>query len=129
VNNTAIGYESDASGNNVSNAIAIGYKATAASNQLAFSDSIHTIKAKGLATGTGYVLTDVSGDGNLSLQPGAAGTAWSLTGNAAAAGTSYIGSSNNVSLRIRTNNTERMIIDSTGRVGIGTTNITDTTYK
>ncbi|MDN3656660.1 hypothetical protein QWZ08_13530 [Ferruginibacter paludis] len=55
------------------------------------------------------------------LDQQATGTAWSLTGNAATAGSHFLGSTNNVSLRFRTNNTERMIIDSTGKVGVGLT--------
>ncbi len=47
--------------------------------------------------------------------------AWSLTGNVGTnGGINFIGSSDNVSLRFRTNNTEKMIIDSLGKVGIGT---------
>jgi hypothetical protein len=50
------------------------------------------------------------------------GAAWSLTGNA---GTSYptnfFGTTDNTSLRFRTNNNERMVLDSLGNVGIGTT--------
>ena len=46
--------------------------------------------------------------------------AWSLTGNAGTNGNNnFIGSTDNVSFRFRTNNTESMIIDSIGRVGIG----------
>lgn len=44
---------------------------------------------------------------------------WSLTGNAGT-GTSFLGTTNNFSLRMYTNNTQRMIVDSLGRVGIGT---------
>ncbi|MES2590354.1 MAG: hypothetical protein V4608_00630 [Bacteroidota bacterium] len=44
---------------------------------------------------------------------------WSLSGNSITAG-NFIGTSINSSLRFRTNNTLRMIIDSVGKVGIGT---------
>jgi hypothetical protein len=51
------------------------------------------------------------------------GTAWNLTGNAGTnSGTNFLGTTDNVSLRLRTNNTERVVIDSTGKVGIGLTN-------
>ncbi|MES2284461.1 MAG: hypothetical protein V4547_02150 [Bacteroidota bacterium] len=46
---------------------------------------------------------------------------WSLIGNVSG-GTDFIGTTNNTPLRFRTNNTLRMIIDSTGKVGIGTMN-------
>ena len=48
-------------------------------------------------------------------------SAWALAGNAATAGVDFLGTTNNTSLRIRSNNTERMVVDSNGRVGIGTT--------
>ena len=46
---------------------------------------------------------------------------WSLTGNSINAGTDFIGTTNNTSMRFRTNNTVRMVLDSNGNVGIGTT--------
>lgn len=47
-------------------------------------------------------------------------THWTLTGNSIAAGSDFIGTTNNTSFRVRTNNIERMIVDSMGLVGIGT---------
>jgi hypothetical protein len=47
--------------------------------------------------------------------------AWALGGNAATAGSNFLGTTNNVSLRMRSNNTERMVIDSIGNVGLGVT--------
>jgi hypothetical protein len=45
---------------------------------------------------------------------------WKTIGNTGTnSGTNFIGTVNNVSLRFRTNNNERMVIDSTGFVGIG----------
>jgi hypothetical protein len=46
-------------------------------------------------------------------------TSWSLSGNAATS-SNFIGTTGNVSMRFRSNNTQRMIIDSLGNVGIGT---------
>lgn len=47
---------------------------------------------------------------------------WSLTGNAGTvSGTNFLGTTDNVDLRIRTNNTDRMFIGTNGFVGIGTT--------
>jgi hypothetical protein len=43
---------------------------------------------------------------------------WGLAGNAIST-TNFLGSTNNTSLRLRTNNTQKMIIDSVGNVGIG----------
>jgi hypothetical protein len=141
--NTAIGYQADVADTGLSYAIALGYTATAKANQLAISDSIHTIKAKGLPTGTGYVLTDVAGDGNLSLQPSTGLTAaqlallnagiansWSINGNPInSTASNFLGTTTNSSLRFRTNNVENMMIDSIGRVCIGITNVTDNSYK
>jgi hypothetical protein len=51
---------------------------------------------------------------------------WTLTGNSGINPlTNFIGTTDNKSLRFRTNNTERLIIDSLGRVGIGITNPTN----
>lgn len=45
---------------------------------------------------------------------------WSLTGNAGTnAGTNFIGTTDNIALRFRTNNSIRMSISSGGKVGIG----------
>ena len=50
-------------------------------------------------------------------------TAWSLTGNSGTtAGTNFLGTTDNISLSFKTNNTERMRILNTGNIGIGTTN-------
>ncbi len=44
---------------------------------------------------------------------------WKVKGNAGTnSGTYFIGTTDNVSWRVRTNNTERMVVDSTGKVGI-----------
>ena len=43
---------------------------------------------------------------------------WLLAGNSVTAGTQFLGSTNNVSLRFRTNNIQRVLVDSTGNVGI-----------
>ena len=46
-------------------------------------------------------------------------SAWALTGNNSIS-SNFIGTTNNISLPFRTNNTQRMVISSTGEVGIGT---------
>ena len=71
---------------------------------------------------SGYVLTS-AGANTSPLWKNSNGLSWNLTGNS---GTSYpanfIGTTDNVSMRFRTNNIQRMIIDSLGRVGIGLSN-------
>jgi hypothetical protein len=48
------------------------------------------------------------------------GVSWSLTGNAATNyATNFLGTTDNTSLRFRTNNTQGMILDSLGNAGIG----------
>ncbi len=48
--------------------------------------------------------------------------AWSLTGNAGTSyATNFVGTTNNVGFRVRTNNIQRMLIDSLGDVAIGST--------
>lgn len=53
----------------------------------------------------------------------ASGSYWSLSGNASTGPSDYIGTSDNLSLRIRTNNTDRIYISSNGNVGIGTSSM------
>lgn len=48
-----------------------------------------------------------------------AGTSWGLTGNTGITSANFLGSANNASVRFRTNNTQRMVLDSVGRVAIG----------
>lgn len=45
---------------------------------------------------------------------------WSLNGNAGTTSTNYIGTSDNKALTIKTNNSKRITITSSGKVGIGT---------
>jgi hypothetical protein len=48
------------------------------------------------------------------------GSSWSLTGNTGTSyATNFLGTTDNTSLRLRTNNTQGMILDSLGNVGIG----------
>ena len=48
------------------------------------------------------------------------GQSWSLTGNSGtSSSTNYVGTSDNTTLNFRTNNTQRMTIDNSGKVGIG----------
>lgn len=59
-----------------------------------------------------------------------AGNGWGLTGNVGTNITSnFIGTTDNSGLTFRTNNTSRLLINAAGNVGIGTVNISDTTYK
>ena len=46
---------------------------------------------------------------------------WSITGNSGIGGANFIGSTNDFGLRFRTNNIQRMILDSLGNLGIGVT--------
>jgi hypothetical protein len=57
----------------------------------------------------------------LDLSPAITSKAWSLTGNSGTSyATNFLGTTDNKSLRFKTNNTARMIIDSLGNVGMGT---------
>ncbi len=49
------------------------------------------------------------------------GTHWTITGNTGTTEANFLGTTDNKSLRFRTNNTQNVIIDSMGNVGIGTT--------
>ena len=48
------------------------------------------------------------------------GNDWKLSGNSATS-SNFIGTTNNTDFKIRTNNTERMTVEASGNVGIGTT--------
>ncbi len=81
-----------------------------------------TTPAKGLLV---YVNTDSSFyyyTGSLWQKLNGAGnaTAWAQTGNANATG-KFIGTLDTSAFRINTNNTERITVDSSGKVGVGTT--------
>lgn len=52
--------------------------------------------------------------------------AWSLEGNNISSPNQYLGTKNKSNLRIKTNNQERMIVDSIGNVGISTSSPTST---
>jgi hypothetical protein len=70
--------------------------------------------------GLNKVLTS-DANGVASWKTPTAGSSWSLTGNSGTTATNnFIGTTDNISLRFRTNNTQQMIIDSNGFVGIGT---------
>src|ERR1700761_8540135 len=54
------------------------------------------------------------------LLTASAGTNWSLAGNSGTnSGANYIGTTDAVSLRMRTNATQRVLIDSVGNVAVG----------
>jgi hypothetical protein len=63
-----------------------------------------------LSNGTRFAARDSIGGGG--------GSGWGLTGNSSAV-TDFLGTTNNRTMRFRTNNVERMVIDSVGNVGIG----------
>lgn len=73
-----------------------------------------------LANGTaGQVLTvNASGSPVWQPLPIAPAPAWALTGTAASA-TDFLGTTNAQDLRIRTNNTQAMVINASGNIGIG----------
>lgn len=52
-------------------------------------------------------------------------TKWDVTGNTVTAGSQFLGSTNNVSLRMRTNNVERLVIDSLGTTSYKGSSLTD----
>ena len=83
--------------------------------------SVHTLNIP-LASATGVTAGLLSNaDWNTFNNKASTTNSWSTTGNS---GTSYannfLGTTDSVSLRFRTSNTLRMIVDSLGKVGIGT---------
>lgn len=95
---------------------------------------LHVVGSIRMVDGTqaaGYILTsDANGTGSwVSPSSLGVGNAWNLTGNSGTtAGTNFIGTTDNVAFVLKTNNTERMRVSSTGNVGIGTTNPTTPLY-
>lgn len=74
------------------------------------------------ADGTiGQVLT-TNGSGQVTWQAaGSAAAGWGLTGNAGTnASTNFLGTTDNIGLNLRTNNTNRLQISNNGRIGINT---------
>lgn len=84
-----------------------------------------------LSTGaaTGKILVSNDANGTASWQS-FAGSGWSLSGNTGInPSTTFIGTTDNQPVIIKSNNTERLRVDGNGRVGIGTTGTSDTAYK
>ncbi|MBN8640605.1 MAG: tail fiber domain-containing protein [Flavobacteriales bacterium] len=143
--NTAIGADADVVSSNLNNATAIGARALVGnSNSLVLgsingvngatssvnvgigtttpSERLHVVGNLRMVDGNqaaGRVLT-CDGNGTATWQNASANT-WGLIGNSATnPSTNFIGTFDNQSLAIRTNNTERIRVSNTGDVGIGT---------
>jgi hypothetical protein len=69
----------------------------------------------GIKVGSGL---SIAGDGTLSAAAGSSSSTptdgWALGGNSGTAGANFLGTTDNRSLRFRTNNNEQFVIDSTG---------------
>ena len=101
----------------------IAVRAISGANGLAISSS-GNIRLAGIGEAAGKVLmSDASGNATWqNLQVNNLG-GWSTTGNAGITNGNFIGTTGDVALRFRTNNTERMLIYGNGNVGVGTTAI------
>jgi hypothetical protein len=75
-----------------------------------------------LGTATQQLRVNAAGTALEYFTPAAGTTGWGLTGNTGTTTANFLGTADNNSLRLRTNNLQRMILDSTGNVGIGVTN-------
>jgi hypothetical protein len=85
-----------------------------------------TFQLQNASAAVGYVLTSTDALGNATWQPSPGNSAWNLIGNSGTGATDFIGTTDAQDLRFRTNNTEKMVITSSGNVGIGTNS---PTYK
>ncbi|MEQ1552910.1 MAG: tail fiber domain-containing protein [Ferruginibacter sp.] len=85
-------------------------------------DITGNVKITDGSQGVGKVLTS-DANGLASWATPGASSGWGLTGNSGTSATThFLGTTDNRSLRLRTNNTEKMIVDSLGNVGIGMIN-------
>jgi hypothetical protein len=145
-NNTFVGTNADATTTGLTNASAVGANAkVATSNSLVLGGTGANSVNVGIGTTSPVTALQVVGTNPLTLngvQIGAtsdsiltiasgtvrklpfstltSGASWSLTGNAGTNyATNFLGTTDNTSLRLRTNNTQGLILDSLGNVGIG----------
>jgi len=84
------------------------------------SISLTTTGTSGAATYSGGVL-------NIPQYSGGGSSGWSLSGNTLTAGSDILGSTNNVSFRLRTNNIQRLLADSIGNFLFNSTTSSGTT--
>jgi hypothetical protein len=100
----------------------------ATANPTAQLHNVGTVRFEGLTTnnsGSRVVVADATG--NLALRDvstlptggGGGGTGWLLTGNTTTA-SNYIGTNNSDDLRVYTEGSQKMVVKTTGNVGIGT---------
>ena len=73
-------------------------------------------------SGAGIYLWDGTKWVVVSTGASASSSSWLLTGNSGLSSANFLGTTDNVSMRFRTNNIQRLIIDSLGNVGIGISN-------
>ena len=72
------------------------------------------------ASGSGVAVTNGAGTVALALTSNQSGSAWNTLGNSGTtAGTNFIGTTDAIDLTIKTNNTEKVRVTSSGNVGIG----------
>ncbi len=121
VNDGNIGISND---NNTAGTLKFYEPSTSGSNYMAFkaqamsANVTYTLPA---ADGTSGQVLSTNGSGTLSWATASGASGWGLTGNSINAGTNFIGTTNNASFRVRTDNVEHLTLDSLGNCGIGTT--------
>lgn len=100
------------------------------------STSSTSYSATGLAQLTQYSIyvkaKDAAGNSTNSntITPTTSGTVWSLTGNGGTnTSTNFIGTTDEMGLAFRTNNSSRLYISADGNVGIGTTDVATGDFK
>jgi hypothetical protein len=124
--NSAFGYNSGPNAANMSNTTSLGYNAIAtANNQVVLGDAnVTSLFCMGAYNSASPNVPNlyVDASGQIMRSANVPGPGWLLTGNAGTTvGTNFIGTTDNVSFAINTNNTERMRIEDDGEVVVGNT--------
>ncbi|MCX8051288.1 MAG: hypothetical protein N3B17_05265, partial [Chlorobi bacterium] len=105
-----------------------GTSAIGSAGSVAYSNG-STLAYTGVGTSGQVLVSAGSGTPQWQTLDASSVHAWSLTGNSGTSpSANFLGTTDNQPLAVRTNNTERVRVDASGNVGIGTTTPTNTLH-